>query len=65
MIIPGKSIDESCDGATVPACCHVGLSTSENQAFEVGVTSSRADFATLIRNANAATGLQDWTGFVY
>src|SRR4051794_11408801 len=38
MIIPGKSVDESCNGATVPACCHKGLSTTANEAFEVGVT---------------------------
>ncbi|KAH7413382.1 glycoside hydrolase superfamily [Cadophora sp. MPI-SDFR-AT-0126] len=65
MIIPGKSVDESCDGATVPACCHVGLSTAVNEAFEVGVTSSRADFGTLIGNASGMTGRQDWTGYVY
>jgi len=65
MIISGKSIDESCDGASVPACCHVGLSTDVDQDFEVGVGSSRADFETLIGDANAATGNQDWTGFVY
>ncbi|KAH7370824.1 glycoside hydrolase superfamily [Rhexocercosporidium sp. MPI-PUGE-AT-0058] len=65
MIIPGKSVDESCNGATVPACCHKGLSTTANEAFEVGVTSSRAHFGTLIGNANKATGRQDWTGYVY
>ncbi|KAG4440554.1 hypothetical protein IFR05_003970 [Cadophora sp. M221] len=65
MIIPGKSIDESCDGASVPACCHKGLDTAANLAFEVGVTSSRADFGALIGNANKATGRQDWSGYVY
>tara|TARA_R110002060_G_scaffold44418_3_gene55815 strand:+ start:300 stop:671 length:372 start_codon:yes stop_codon:yes gene_type:complete len=65
MIVPGKSVDQSCDGATVPACCHKGLDMTANAAFEVGVTSSRADFKTLIGNANAVTGRQDWTGYVY
>ncbi|XMA10362.1 hypothetical protein WAI453_003153 [Rhynchosporium graminicola] len=64
MIIPGKSIDESCSEPTAPACCHKGLSTNANEAFEVGVTSPRADFETLIGNANAATGRQDWSGYV-
>ncbi len=65
MIIRGKSVDRSCDGATVPASCHKGLDMTANAAFEVGVTSSRADFKTLIGNANAVTGRQDWTGYVY
>lgn len=62
MIIPGKSVDQTCDGE---ACCHQGLSTDANEAFEVGVSSSRADFRTLIGDANAVTARQDWTGFVY
>lgn len=64
MIIPGKSVDESCDGATVPACCHQGLSTKTNEDYEVGITSSRANFGTLIGDANGATGRQDWSGYV-
>jgi mannan endo-1,4-beta-mannosidase len=65
MIIPGKSVDESCDGATVPACCKAGLSTSDTEDFEVGVGSSRADFGNLIGTAANTAGMQDWTGFVY
>lgn len=65
MIIPSKSVDQSCDGATVPACCHNELSTKVNEAFEVGVTSARADLRTLIGNANMVTGRQDWSGCVY
>lgn len=63
MIIPGKSVDESCDGQG--SCCHEGLSTKETEDYEVGVTSSRADFEVLIGDANAAAGRQDWTGSVF
>ncbi|TVY20786.1 Mannan endo-1,4-beta-mannosidase 1 [Lachnellula arida] len=62
MVIPGKSIDQTCNGET---CCHQGLSTDQSEAFEVGISSSRADFKTLFGNANAAAALQDWTGIVY
>ena len=62
MIIPGKSVDQTCNGET---CCHEGLSTDQTQAFEVGISSSRADFKTLVGNANGAAGHQDWTGLVY
>ncbi|TVY27169.1 putative mannan endo-1,4-beta-mannosidase F [Lachnellula hyalina] len=62
MVIPGKSVDQTCNGET---CCHQGLSTDQSEAFEVGISSSRADFKTLFGNANAASGYQDWTGFVY
>jgi mannan endo-1,4-beta-mannosidase len=63
QIIPGKSIDESCDAQD--ACCHQGLSSDDTQDFEVGVGSSRADFGTLIKTADKTAGRQDWTGFVY
>jgi len=62
MIIPGKSVDEGCDGSK---CCHQGLSTKANEAFEVGVSSSRADFKGLIGTAAGTAGKQDWTGYVY
>lgn len=62
MVIPGKSVDQTCDGET---CCHQGLSTDQSEAFEVGISSSRAEFKTLFGNANAAAGHQDWTGIVY
>jgi hypothetical protein len=62
MLIPGKSVDQTCNGE---ACCHQGLSMTENEAFEVGISSSRADFKTLIGNADAATRHLDWTGLVY
>lgn len=63
MIIPGKSVDETCDSGD--KCCHSGLSTTSNEAFEVGVNSSRANWGTLIKAADGATAVQDWTGFVY
>jgi hypothetical protein len=59
MIIPGKSIDESCDGAPVPACCHVKMSSDQDQDYEVGLTSSRADFKTLIGRAASTVARQD------
>lgn len=65
LTIHCKSIDESCDGASVPACCHATLDTTEKYAFEVGVSSSRADFKSLNGAASAATGSKDWSGLVY
>lgn len=59
MIIPGKSIDESCDGASVPACCHVNMSSDQGQDYEVGLTSRQADFKTLIGNAASTVARQD------
>lgn len=43
-----KSIEESCDGATVPVCCHVDISSDPKFDFEVDVRSGRADFGSLI-----------------
>ncbi|CAG8955814.1 hypothetical protein HYFRA_00011683 [Hymenoscyphus fraxineus] len=60
QIIPGKSIDESCSGG----CCHSGLSSTPNEAFEVGITSKRADFKTLMGAANSKPATQDWTGIL-
>lgn len=50
---------------TVPTCSHKGLDAMVNLDFEVGVTSSRADFGSLIEEANKATGRQDWSSYVY
>jgi mannan endo-1,4-beta-mannosidase len=63
MIIPGMSVDESCDGQG--ACCHKNMSTDVTQDFEVGLNSGRADWGQLIGTADSTTGRQDWTGYVY
>ena len=52
---PRKSIDQSCDGATVPDCCHLGLSSDIDVDYEARITSSMADFKNLIGKADSTT----------
>jgi len=63
MIIPGKSVDQDCTAAD-GACCHVGLDTSKEYDYEISFTSDRANFDTLINDADNATARQDWGALI-